>query len=798
MKARSSSPVHLHVDDTTPVHVHVQRSQSLPSSTETDQSDKRGSASDPGSQAYRKRKEKRPAHKSHSSERALYRSNITSKQAGQICSLIRSSDCDVGLDEAAPNVGLRGHRGESSNMSTERARSVSFEETLARSRMSAAELAQGSNEHDGADRVGQRNTQLVEQERERSSSEELVLGNRQLLLQTLQDAEKAANSAAIQLMSFKEVLDDDLVDSRLNTSDERRMSRQRNLLLEKLEIFKGINRSVRQQLKEFQDGEANHFETEKHMYILLKKLTQTETENLNLKRDLNEKVQRIEELTDLRKQETGKVEAALQHSKSVETTRAHLQGQLRHKESENSRLLVQLRGLERSMAEQKLEIESLKTQISSCSEKEKEEKEALKKATRAQKQRAEKFEAAVEKSYTHLRDKDAELACVRSEVELWKKRQEEAMDEKAPLEAQIAILKQQIADMTAQLQSERETVRTSNEDLLRKVEKLNSENGELCLENAALKASIAGLEEKMSCSEVQLQEQTTVSQSQKQLTEDHQTQIVDLQKEIEDLKGRLESLSRENEEIREGKDTAVRKVREELQSRLTELEAYPELLSAAEQRARECQESLAHTERTLSQKALALRELQLQAEKQTEQLRSSLDMKDTIKEANTDLQGKIDTLQRRVEEVTAENRELVQKLSGQEEALQYSSRQLEQRSAECLSLTRQLEAALADVKLQVSIVREKAGAREKVLQNKIQELDSERTRREKELRALKQSKESGEKQYEVRLKELQLRLDQSENHKQSIQNYVDFLKNSYATMFEDSLLPDMGVSPFLK
>lgn len=44
-----------------------------------------------------------------------------------------------------------------------------------------------------------------------------------------------------------------------------------------------------------------------------------------------------------------------------------------------------------------------------------------------------------------------------------------------------------------------------------------------------------------------------------------------------------------------------------------------------------------------------------------------------------------------------------------------------------------------------------------------------------------------EKQFEVRLKDLQLSLDQSESHKQSIQNYVDFLKNSYRTMFDEGM-----------
>lgn len=56
---------------------------------------------------------------------------------------------------------------------------------------------------------------------------------------------------------------------------------------------------------------------------------------------------------------------------------------------------------------------------------------------------------------------------------------------------------------------------------------------------------------------------------------------------------------------------------------------------------------------------------------------------------------------RQIEKLREENLELVQKLATQEEALRCSHQQLEQRSSECQALTRQLEAALLDVKQQV-------------------------------------------------------------------------------------------------
>lgn len=64
-----------------------------------------------------------------------------------------------------------------------------------------------------------------------------------------------------------------------------------------------------------------------------------------------------------------------------------------------------LQALERLITEQKLEIDDLKGSITSLSAKAAQDKESLKKATRAQKLRAERFEAAIEKCYAQLREK---------------------------------------------------------------------------------------------------------------------------------------------------------------------------------------------------------------------------------------------------------------------------------------------------------------------------------------------------------------------------------------------------------
>ncbi|XP_036939513.1 protein BCAP-like isoform X2 [Acanthopagrus latus] len=565
-------------------------------------------------------------------------------------------------------------------------------------------------------------------------------------LKILMDAEAAANSAAIHLVSFKDAMEDEFADSKQSATDKRRISRQRGLLLEKLEDFRRINKSVRQKLKQLRDSEADRVHTNHQIDNLLKKITQAESENEHLKKDLSDTERRAEELMALRREEQENMKSAVHMTKTVEATRAHLQGQLRHKEAENNRLTVQIRTLERTLVEQKMEIDDLKGSITCLTEKAAQDKESLKKANRAQKLRAERFEAAIEKCYAQLKEKDAQLTRAHLERDSRRQQKEQTTDETNKLVAQIEFLKSQVGDLTARLQKETDELTAANETVMQRAEKLSAENGDLSVSNAKLKTYVAELEQQLADCESALVEEKVAAQERKHQTEQHQYQVAELQAEIDDLRIKYAIVVREAETTRDGKDTEVEKM-----------------------------------------------------ESQTKQLRSSVDMKESIHEANSQLQEKMASLHKQMDKLQQENLELVRKLAAQEEALGYSNRQLDQRSSECQALSRQLEAALSDVRQQVSKVKDQAVSREEALQTKILELEAERSRRDSELRLLRQSKLSAEKQFELRLKDLQLSLDQSESHKQSIQNYVDFLKNSYKTMFDEGLQTStFGSSYFLK
>ncbi|XP_014853761.1 PREDICTED: outer dense fiber protein 2-like isoform X2 [Poecilia mexicana] len=597
-------------------------------------------------------------------------------------------------------------------------------------------------------------------------------------LKVLIDAEAASSAAAIQLVAFKDAVDNEFASSGRSTKDKSQITRQKVLLLEKLEEFRRLNKSVRQKLKQLQDAEAYRIDADRKMETLLKWIRNAESENENLKKDLDETEKRIGKLMDLRREE---------------------QGQLRNKEAENNRLTVHLRSLERTVAEQRSEIDQLKTSFASLTKKAVKDKESLRKAAQAQKLRAERFEAAIEKCTAQLKEKDSQLAKARSERDSRRRRKEQVTDEKEKLAAQIDLMKSELAELTLRLQKERDELTAANERMAQSLDKLIADNEDLTITNAILKSSVAQLEEQLADCESALVEEKTISLEKKHEAEQCHFQVAELKAEIDSLQIKYANLLRETRTTQDVKETEVEKVRQELQGRIEELRVYPELLGEAEQSLLQCQENLRRLERQCSEKSESVKELQFKMETQSKQLRSSLEMKESVHEANLKLQEKVNSLQRKIDQVQQENLELVRKLAAQDEALSYSNRQLDQRSSECQALGRQLEGALSDVREQVSKVKSQTSSREEALQTKILQLQAEQSRRNNELKLLRESKQNAEKQFEVRLKNLQLSLDQSETHKRSIQNYVDFLKKSYMTIFDEGLQTSaFGSSYFLK
>ncbi|XP_029801669.1 protein BCAP [Suricata suricatta] len=465
---------------------------------------------------------------------------------------------------------------------------------------------------------------------------------------------------------------------------------------------------------------------------MLEKLNDNESENTNLKKKVLEKETYIQELSGLFKNEKANALKANRFSQSVKVVHERLQLQIHKKEAENNKLKEYIKV----------------TNIHSL------------------------LYAFVVQWH------EAKLSETISASNAWKSRYEKIVIEKTELEVQIETMKKQITNLLEDLKKVEDAGKNSCEEILRKLHSIENENETLNIENAKLKTTLAALKDEVVAVENELLELQEVEKQQKALIEVYKIQIQKLQEAAERVKGRCENLLHENNLITKNKNKKLEKMRGQMESHLKELERVRDSVTAAERRLHECQESLQHCRGRCADQARSIRELQGQVDGNHNLLK-----KLSLEEENYLIQLKCENLKQKLEQMDAENKELEKKLANQEECLQHSNLKFKEKSAEYTALARQLEAALEEGRQKVSEEIEKTSSRERALQIKILDLETELRKKNEEQNQLVCKMNSKAQHQEVCLKEIQHSLEKSENQNESIKNYLQFLKTSYVTMF---------------
>ncbi|KAM9239288.1 LOW QUALITY PROTEIN: protein BCAP [Leptosomus discolor] len=475
----------------------------------------------------------------------------------------------------------------------------------------------------------------------------------------------------------------------------------------------------------------------KEMDTLMQKLSENETQNTNLRREILEREKLVKELLSTLQLEKVNVQKEDHLSRSVKAVQAHLQCQIQRKEVENTELKVKIQTLEKKIAECRLQVGEYKRQMLALRETSERKKTALKKAIRSQKQRAGRFEAAVENLTSRIREREVKLSEILSASHVWKNQHDRMVEGRTALETQTEGLKKQITSLLEDLKRKEEWRRNSDEEILGKLNSVNSENEKIYLENEKLKASLATLENSTVSVENELLNLQEKAKLQENLVEQYKNQVPKLQTAVEELKSRYETVLNENKRITENKCLEVDEV------------------------------SSARNELSFSQEEDSVTSLGSHS----------------LEEENRNIQKKYEDLKRQLEKMEFQNEELACRLKREDESLQCSKLQLEEKIAEYNGLTRQLESALEEGRKMVAEELEKMANKEQALQTKMLVLETAVREVQEEKKQLLCMLHHNEKRHEVRLKELENSLQKSENKNQSIQNYVRFLKASYITMF---------------
>ncbi|XP_031434128.1 outer dense fiber protein 2-like [Clupea harengus] len=397
------------------------------------------------------------------------------------------------------------------------------------------ELAEVSKELEVTERENSRLRESMEKMLEESDftrlEKESLLQEKDLLLSKLLEAELDGTAAAKQVSALRETVSrishstSACGEKRLSGSDSSILSKQKGLLLQKLETFEGTNRTLRHLLREQHGREMDSLRLLEQKDSLLKKLTDIEAENSLFRIKLQDKEKELDQLSSLLENEKENSKTTSELSKVLESTRGHLQGQLRSKEADNNRLSVQIKNLERAANQQRGEMDHLQTQLRELRERADGEKEALKRATRAQKHRAERSEDAAGQLSAQLMEIEAQLADAVSAAESWSSRHGKEVKDKSQMEMEISVLNSRITDLTEQLQRVEDKSRAEREGLLDRLHGLTTESTAARLENQTLKATLNALEEKLSLSQSEVQQVKSSVKQYESLVDSYKAQV---------------------------------------------------------------------------------------------------------------------------------------------------------------------------------------------------------------------------------------------------------------------------------
>ncbi|XP_018112400.1 protein BCAP isoform X2 [Xenopus laevis] len=589
--------------------------------------------------------------------------------------------------------------------------------------------------------------------------EELTCDKVVTLLTKLKDTDVAANSVETLIEKLKDSSRGILRADNVSSLDAIDISKQNDLLWKELETFRHI-RGILESFLQTHYSKSSRLINQESVEVLMGQLLEHEKDNLRLREQVVEKETKVEDLLHLIQQEKDTAVKSNQVSRSTEATHIRLQNLVKRKETENQQMVTQIQSLAAVISGRKLEIEDLRREITHLKEKQTFEKEGLKKAFRVQKQKVDNFQDVMENLNTQIKKKETELSEVHSSCSIWKDHHDSAVETKTRLEVQHESLTKQISDHLKHIKTMDEEREQSKEENAEKISAIILENARFSEENVKLKASIAALESETVLVNSELLEVREKASQQKHFAEQYENQVQKLQEELNKLKEKFKDVLTKKKEILENKASENKKVRKQLDADLAKLEHVPGMLKSADQMLQECQDSL---------------------------LVDTNDYflgNESFKLENNRIERKCEEIRIKLEKMIMHNEQLESKLKGQERDLQRSEVELEGKAKECSTLMRLLENAVEAGNKQISEENNKVLSKELALQRKLQSLESELKRKRAEHKQLGCTLNAFEKTHNLRLEEIRHSLEMTESRNKSIQSYVQFLKTSYAAMFE--------------
>ena len=309
-------------------------------------------------------------------------------------------------------------------------------------------------------------------------------------------------------------------DKKMSSSESAELAEKRTALVAKLEDFESANRQLRTLLQSQHSAQVEAEQEAEQRQMLLRKLTEVDAVCQRQQKHIDDKSKLLSETSQALMAAQDQNKALLSLQTSLEHTRGHLQREVHKKEGEINRLQVALKSMEAELEKSRRDAASAADAIECAKGKIDSDKEALKKAAKIQKQRAQMSEQTVATLNRKLLEQEETIKELRVRAE----GEDGQGGEKQMLEQEIQKLRSLLSEMEEQLANSRQSFETQMEELGDELKMKLKDAKKLKTENEKLTSSLAEFEEKLQRDDDEIRELRSKLKNYEDMAEEYQAQ----------------------------------------------------------------------------------------------------------------------------------------------------------------------------------------------------------------------------------------------------------------------------------
>ncbi|KAK5642962.1 hypothetical protein RI129_009129 [Pyrocoelia pectoralis] len=285
----------------------------------------------------------------------------------------------------------------------------------------------------------------------------------------------------------------------------------------------------------------------------------------------------------------------------------------------------------------------------------------------------------------------------------------------------------------------------------------------------------------------ELEELRALIQDQQAQLDDYRNKYLQAQQQVEEQRRQIDMMEMENNRISEQVNLEIQRVKNQFQEKLQELTPLPDILKATQLKLQEAQqmhllaernnENLIHELQAYRDKAAAMAN---QMEKVRSDQQLGVDEKVGLQQRQQELEQKITETE---EEVDRLQRELVRT----EEVADQNEKRVQEKLHEIAQLVAQLETVREESARQVARTKDRCETVRRSMQNQIADLERQLAQSRAQARTAQKDRDDIRQKMQAQINNLNENFEDAQMRIRNLQGHVNFLKNSYTTVFPNEI-----------